>query len=620
MNVASVLRGWGTALRQRFRTWAHLPRLLRSLWKASPALAALIVVLRLLRAVQPPLVLFIGKLIIDEIVLQTATPAPGPEISDWLDSGRLNAIAGLLLIEFFLVATANVLTRAGTFVERVLTELHDNALGVQLIEQVASLDLRDIEASAAQDKLQRARAQRFIGNPLLGAVLAQAQDFVTLALLVVGLMSYAPLLVVLLLLAILPTLAAETHFNAKGYGLNVAVTPERRQMEYIQYVGSAAEFAKEMKLFGLGGYLAGRFSELAAKVHRGNRDLAARRALWGSLFGAVASLAYYAAYAVVAWRTLSGAFSIGDLTFLAGSLLRLSGLFERLILGLTQIASQAQYLDDFFSFMDMRSSMPVPTQPRAFPTPLRGGIVFDKVGFRYPGKDNWALRDLNFTLPAGETLALVGENGAGKTTIVKLLTRLYDPDEGRILVDGIDLREIAVDDLRHHVGAIFQDFVRYHMTVGENVGIGRVASVEDRPRIIDAAQKSLAPALIEKLPDGYDQMLGRTFARGHDLSGGEWQKIAIARAYFRDASILILDEPTAALDARAEAAIFERFRDLSRTKTSLLISHRFATVRMADRILVLENGAILKCGSHSELVALGGRYAELFELQAAGFQ
>ncbi len=620
MTTASFTAGLGPALRQRFRTLALLPRLLHSFWQTSPALSATIIALRLLRAAQPPLVLYIGKLIVDEIILQTASPAPGPTLADWVYSGRLSTVAGWLLLEFLLVATANALARIGAFVERVLTERHDNALGVALIKKVASLDLRDIEASAAQDRLQRARTQRFMGNQLLTSLLSQAQDFVTLILFVVGLFSYAPLLIILLLLALLPTLAGEAHFNAKGYGLNVSVTPERRQMEYIQIVGSAAESAKEMKLFGLGAYLADRFAELADKVHRGNRDLAARRTLWGSLFGAIASLAYYAAYAVIAWRALKGELGIGDLTFLAGSLLRLNGLFERLILGLTQIASQTQYLNDFFSFMDLRSSMAAPLNPRPFPAPLRQSIVFDKVGFRYPGKDAWVLRDLSFTIPAGETLALVGENGAGKTTIIKLLTRLYEPDEGRILVDGIDLRDIDIADLQHQVGAIFQDFVRYNMTAAENIGVGRVAGLGDRPRVIEAARKSLAHPLIETLPEGYEQMLGRVFARGLDLSGGEWQKIAIARAYFRDAAILILDEPTAALDARAEAEIFERFRNLSEAKTALLISHRFATVRMADRILVLENGAILESGNHDELIALRGRYAELFALQAAAFQ
>jgi ATP-binding cassette subfamily B protein len=609
----------GASFALRFKTLAHLPRLLRSLWKTRPALAAVVVLLRLLRAAQPPLVLYVGKLIIDEVILQAGMPAPGPDLGDWLASGRLNMLLLWLSLELLLMVGANVLTRLGALVEGMLGELHGTALSIQIIEHAADLDLRDIETSETQDKLQRARIQTAMGGNLLGTVLNQAQDAVTLALFLAGLIMYVPLLILLLLVALLPTLFGEAHFNEKSYALSRELTRERRYMEYVRSAGSIAEAAKEVKLFGLGSLLAQRFSVAAARMFRANRDLAAKRAIWSSLFGAIASLAYYSAYAVVAWRTVRGEFSIGELTFLSGSLLRLNGLFERLVLGLTSLASQAQFLDDFFSFMDMRSAMPRPADPRAFPAPLRQGIVFENVGFRYPGKEGWALRHLSFALPAGETLALVGENGAGKTTIVKLLTRLYDPDEGRILIDGIDLREIDLAELREHVGAIFQDFVRYQVTAGENIGIGRIAEMEDQPRIRDAAQKSLADPLIEKLPGGYDQMLGRIFAKGLDLSGGEWQKIAIARAYFRDADILILDEPTAALDARAEAEIFERFRALSRSKTALLISHRFSTVRIADRILVLENGAILERGSHDELMALGGRYAELFSLQAAGF-
>ncbi|PZU84055.1 MAG: ABC transporter ATP-binding protein [Chelatococcus sp.] len=606
--------------RQRFATLAHLPRLLRSLWRASPPLAATVLLLRLLRAVQPALVLFIGKLIVDEIVLQSRTVAPGPALSDWLASGRLSALAGWIALEGVLMVGANLLQRAGTLAEALLSERHGNLLGVQLIEQAARLDLKEIEASQAQDKLLRARIQTMNGNPLMGAVLSQVQNIVTLASFLLGLTFYVPALVCLVVVALLPALLCELHFNEKTYEWNVAVTPERRQMEYIRHIGSAADSAKEVKLFGLGGFLSARFAALAGSLFRSHRSLAIRRAAWSSLFGAIGSLAYYGAYAVVAFSAVRGEVGLGELIFVTGSLLRLNALFEGVIMGLAQIASQAQYLDDFFSFMDLRSSMPAPDKPLAFPAPLRQGVVFDNVGFRYPGKSEWAFRHLSFTLPAGETLALVGENGAGKTTIVKLLTRLYDPDEGRILVDGVDLRDIDLEELRNHVGAIFQDFMRYNVTARENIGIGRIAGIDDLPRIVDAAAKSLADPLIAKLPQGYDQMLGRTFAQGLDLSGGEWQKVAIARAYFRDAEILVLDEPTAALDARAEAEIFERFRNLSAAKTALLISHRFSTVRMADRILVLEGGVILESGSHAELIALGGRYAELFDLQAAGFQ
>ncbi|UZF91782.1 ABC transporter ATP-binding protein [Bosea sp. NBC_00550] len=609
-----------TTLLQRFTTLARLPRLLRSLWTASPVLVSAAIVLRLLRAVQPPLVLFVGKLIVDEVVLQAGMPSPGPALADWLASGRLSALAEWLALECVLMVGANILQRLSTLTEGLLSERHANRLGIDLIEHAARLDLMDIESSQAQDKLLRARIQTMSGGGLLSLMMGQVQSVVTLIAFLAGLIFYAPVLVCLLMLALLPTLLSEAYFNEKTYDWSVATTPERRQMEYVRHVGSVADLAKEVKLFGLGGFLADRFGALAERLFVARRRLAISRAVWGSLFGAVGSLAYYAAYAVLAWRAVRSEISLGDLIFLSGSLLRLNGLFEGLILGLTQIASQAQYLNDYFSFMDLRSSMPNAARPRAFPSPLRQGIVFEDVGFRYPGKDGWAVRHLSFVLSPGETLALVGENGAGKTTIVKLLTRLYDPVEGRILVDGIDLREIDLDELRSHVGAIFQDFARYNITAAENIGIGRVAAIDDRPRIVEAARKSLADPLMGKLPMGYDQMLGRSFAQGIDLSGGEWQKIAIARAYFRDADILILDEPTAALDARAEVEIFERFRNLSRSTTALLISHRFSTVRMADRIIVLENGAILESGDHAALMALGGRYAELFSLQAAGFQ
>lgn len=609
-----------TGLRRRLTGWVNVPRLLRSLWRTGPKLASAIALVRLLRALQPPAMLFVGKLIIDEIVLQTQSPSPGPNLSDWIDSGRASALAGWIFLEFLLVAGGNALNRLGALAESLLSERHGHALGIELVGQAARLDLKDIESSAAQDKLQRANAATMLGNQLLATLLNQMQSAVTLLALLGGLVAFAPWLVLLLLVALLPTFLVEAYFNARQYEAAMALSPERRRLNYFQQVGTAASAAKEVKLFDLGKYVAERLAEVAERIMTAHQRIATHRALWSSISGAVGSLAYYGAYAVIAWRALTGTISIGDLTFLAGSLMRLNGLFEGLVLGLAQIASQTQYLNDFYAFMDMRSALVPPASPRPFPAPLRAGVVFENVGFRYPGTERWALRNLSFSLPAGETLALVGENGAGKTTIVKLLTRLYEPDEGRILVDGIDLREIDLAELRQHVGAIFQDFVRYNLTASDNIGIGRVADIADRPGIVAAAQKSQADSVISGLPGGYDQMLGLSFMSGLDLSGGQWQKLAISRAYFRDAGILILDEPTAALDARAEAEIFERFRHLSENTTTLLISHRFSTVRMADRILVLEDGQILESGSHAELMARAGRYAELFELQAAGYQ
>jgi ATP-binding cassette subfamily B protein len=448
----------------------------------------------------------------------------------------------------------------------------------------------------------------------------QAQDIITVVSFAVGLIAYAPWLIVLLFFALVPAFLGEAHFNAQSYSLNYAWTSERRVLDYVRLTGASVETAKEVKIFGLNGFLIDRYRELSQGFYSANRALAKRRALWGSLFAALGTIGYYAAYALIAWRTVRGDFSIGDLTFLSGSFRRLRNLLENLLIGFSQLAGQALYLDDLYSFFDTQPEITSPANALPFPQPVREGFVFENVGFRYPGAERWAVRELSFTLRAGEVLALVGENGAGKTTLVKLLARLYEPDEGRILLDGRDLREYDLAELRSRVGVIFQDFVRYAFTAATNVAVGRIEARDDRARIERAAEQSLADAVIRKLPHGYDQIMGKRFRDGVDLSGGEWQKIAIARAYMRDAEVLILDEPTAALDARSEFQVFERFKELSAGKTAVLISHRFSTVRMADRILVLEGGRMEEAGTHDELLAAGKRYAELFELQAAGYR
>jgi ATP-binding cassette subfamily B protein len=345
-----------------------------------------------------------------------------------------------------------------------------------------------------------------------------------------------------------------------------------------------------------------------------------RRAGWGGLFTATGTVGYYLAYAYITWRTLTGEFSVGDLTFLAGSFRRLRTLLEGLLTSFSSTASQALYLNDLFSFFEVKPEILSPANPRSFPNPIERGFEFEDVGFRYPGSERWAVRHLSFTLHAGEVLALVGENGAGKTTLVKLLTRLYDPVEGRILLDGHDLREYGLEALRGSMGVIFQDFVRYNLSAGDNIAVGKIDARSDRARIERAAKRSQADEVIAKLPGGYQQMIGKRFKDGVELSGGEWQKIAISRAYMREAAVLILDEPTAALDARSEFEVFQRFKELSSGKTAILISHRFSSVRMADRILVLAEGHIEAAGTHDELLAQSGRYSELFELQAAGYR
>jgi ATP-binding cassette subfamily B protein len=608
------------SLRERIGALRHLASLFRLVWQASPGLTIASLGLRLIRSALPILALYVGKLIIDEVVAQVQLPSPGENPLDWIGSGRLDALGGLLLLELVLAVTADLLGRVSSLVDGLLSERYSNFASVRLMEHATTLDLEQFESSDQQDRLERARRQVTGRTTLLTQVFGQAQDVLTVLSLAAGLFVYAPWLIVLIIVALLPAFAGEVHFNAQGYRLNYFRTPERRQLDYIRYLGSSVETAKEVKLFGLNAFLVDRFKIFADRTYADNRRLAIRRAAWGTLFATLASCAYYLAYALIVWRTIQGGFSIGDLTFLSGSFLRLRGLLEGLLLGFSQIAGQALYLEDLFSFFAVRPSIASPPDPRPFPQPLRSGIVFENVGFRYPDSSRWAVRYLSLTLRAGEVVALVGENGAGKTTIVKLLARLYDPTEGRILLDGYDLREYDLTDLRRHLGVIFQDFVRFHFTAGENIGAGQIEAADDRSRIHQAAQRSLADRIIQRLPQGYDQPLGKRFREGADLSGGEWQKIAIARAYMRDADVLILDEPTAALDARSEYEVFQRFRDLSLGKTAILISHRFSTVRMADRILVLEDGHVVESGSHEELVTSGRRYAELFELQASGYR
>ncbi len=599
------------SISERLGALRTLPPFTAMIWRTSPALTLATACLRLVRAVLPIATLFVGKLIIDEVVRRSRLPAPAGDL--W----RLGLLLGA---ELLLALLADALGRAVALLDQLLSDRFSDETSLRLMQHAATLDLRDFEDSETQDKLDRARRQASGRSGLVSLLLGQAQDLVTLAGFAAGIAAYAPWLILLLAVALVPAFAGEVRFNRLAYAIDVKRTKDRRELDYLRQTGASTYTAKEVKLFGLHGFLIGRYRELAVSMQQENAAFAWRRAASGALLAAFGTLGYYTAYAYLAWRAVAGGLTVGDLTFLAASFQRLRGLLAGVLAGVSSLASQALYLQDLFSFLDLRAAIVSPPGGLAFPATLAAGIEFQDVGFRYPDAPAWAMRHLSFRLEAGRVLALVGENGAGKTTLVKLLTRLYDPDEGRILVDGQDLRAYDLDSLRAGIGVIFQDFVRYDLSASDNIAVGRIGQRADRERIEQAAASGRADEVIGRLPSGYDQMVGRRFRGGVELSGGEWQKVALARAYMRDAAVLILDEPTAALDARAEYEVFQRFKALSAGRTAVLISHRFSSVRMADQILVVAGGRVEASGTHAELVAQGGRYAELFALQAAGYR
>jgi len=596
-------------LRERIRSLRLLPPFLRLVWDTHPPAAAGILVLRLLQAFGPVALLWVAKIIVDTVIANLGSADP-----DW------TRLIQLVALELGIALVLDALQRGSSLLESMLGDLFSNRMSVRLMEHAATLDLEHFEDPEFYDHLERARRQTVGRLALISLLLSMGQSLLTLLSLTAAIVAFNPWLLLLLAVAVVPSFLGETHYAGLSYSLLYQWTPERRQLDYLRYVASSDATAKEVKLFGLSDHLIERYATLADAFYRANRALALRRAAVGAALVAFSTIVYYGAYGFMIWQTVAGAITVGSLTFLAGSFQRSRDLIQRILLGFADIFEQSLFIRDLFTFLRMRPKLAARPDVHPVPRPIRRGFVFEDVGFRYPGSERWVLRHVDFTLEPGERLALVGENGAGKTTLVKLLARLYDPSEGRVLLDGVDLRDYDPADLRRAIGVIFQDFVRYDMIARENIAVGRIEALDDSARIRDSAGKSLADAVIARLPGGYDQMLGRRFDGGANLSGGEWQKIALARAYMRDAEVLILDEPTAALDARAEFEVFQRFSELTAGRMAVLISHRFSTVRMADRILVLGNGTVLEYGSHDELLRQGGTYAELFTLQAAGYR
>jgi ATP-binding cassette subfamily B protein len=602
-------RNFTRAWQERLSALRNVPAVLRIVWESGRTVVTLGLLFRIVISFLPIALLWVTKLIIDGIVRAVTTHQPVPRHLWWL-----------VAAEFALALFSSILSRTIDYLDQLLANKYTYHVSVMVMQHAAELDLIAYEDPVYYDRLERARVQATDRLGMIQSIGRLVQQVITTVSLSVSIMLFSPWLLLLLVAGVVPAFLGESHFAFLGYAKNFRQTPIRRQLDYLRVLGGSKEAAKELKLFGLRQFLVDRFSRLSDQIYREDVSLARRRLIAGSVLSVIGTAGYYGAYVFVIWQTVIGKLTIGSLTFLSGAILQCSSNIQQIFSTLSGIADQALFLTDLIAFFEMRPT--IRSKPNALPAPrpIRRGFEFRNVSFSYPGSSRLILNGLDFHLSTNERVALIGENGQGKTTIVKLITRLYDPTEGQILLDGIDLREYNLEDLYREIGVIFQDFMRYEMTARENIAVGRIQEIKNTPLLRLSAEKSMADEVIVRLDRNYDQMLGRRFEGGVDLSGGEWQKVALARAYLRDAQVLILDEPTAALDARSEFEVFQRFAELTAGKMALFISHRFSTVRMADRIVVLENGRIAEEGSHDELTSLGGRYAEMFELQAASYR
>ena len=593
---------------ERLRALRNVPPVLRILWESGPGVVTWGLVLRVLVAVLPFAIAKVAQYIVTDIadVLRGRPLASG----FW----------SLVIAEVSLNVALGLLLRAIDYTDSLLANRYTQYVSVRVMEQAARLDLTTYEDPKYYDRLERARVQATDRLAMIQQMGRLVQQVITTVTFSAALAWASPWLVLLLAAGVLPSFLGETHYAFLGYAKNFRQTPAKRQMDYLRQVAGSREGAKEVKLFGLHDFFMNRFKALAAQIYREDVKLSRSKLIVGGLLGVIGTLGYYGAYVYVIWRTLHGAYDIGYFTFLTAAIQQASSNLQQVFSTASGIADQALFLTDLLAFFEIEPAVRSKPDGLPFPGVVQFGFEFRDVSFAYPGTTRRVLKNFNLTLGRGQRIALIGENGEGKTTVVKLITRLYDPTEGQILLDGIDLREYSLEDLHKNIGVIFQDFVRFEMTARENIAIGRTEKEHSQADLEVAAQKSLADTVIQKLEGGYDQMLGRRFEGGVELSGGEWQKIALARAYLRDAQLLILDEPTAALDARSELEVFERFAELTEGKMALLISHRFSTVRMADRIVVLSGGHLIEEGSHDQLMARGGVYAGMFEMQAASYR
>ncbi|MGQ0506745.1 MAG: ABC transporter ATP-binding protein [Myxococcaceae bacterium] len=605
--------GKKAALRERAKqalsVFRQVPGTFKLVWEADPLATVVLAVLTAASALLPAAIAYVGKLIIDAVVSATR-------------EGQPDRVYRLVAVELGLMLASMVLGRGLGLLRELMRANLGNLVNVRILEKALALELRHFEDSELYDKMQNARREA-ASRPL--SLVLQAfsiiQNLITLGAYAALLVKLSPWSVLIIVAASIPAFIAEARLASDSFRLNSWRAPEGRKLNYLEWILTRDHHVKEVKLYDLGGLILGRYRALYAKFFSEDRQLAIRRLFWGLLLGVLSLGAFYGCYAWVAGRAARAEISLGDMTLYLAVFRQGQGAFQAILSSIGSMFEDSLFMSNLFLYFDIPTGGEAArvSPPKVAPTGAAQRLELRNVSFRYPGKTEWALRDVNLTLKPGEKLGLVGENGAGKSTLVKLILRLYDPTEGEVLYGGVDLRDMDPKELRSRIGAVYQDFVRYQFSAGENIGLGEVSRIDDRARIEVAATQGGAAPVIETLPEKYDTMLGGWFAKGRELSAGQWQKLAVSRAFMRDAEVLILDEPTASIDAEAEHELFERFRSLAADHTAIIISHRFSTVRMADRIAVLRNGRVEELGSHQELVAQQGRYAHLFSLQARGY-
>jgi ATP-binding cassette, subfamily B, bacterial len=582
-------------------------------WQAHRAATLTMAALTVVSALIPAAQAYVGKLIVDAVVAAVNSQPSADE--------ALRSVLPFLIAEFVLIMTSAAISQVRTLAEHILHARYNLEINSRIIRKALSLDLSHFENAEYYDKMTNARNEAdWRALRIVNGGFSLVENLITLLSYAVLLLRFNPWIALILFGATIPSFLAQSHFSELSFRLLSWRAPEARQMQYFEQLLTNDGTVKEVKLFGLGDALLKRYISLFWKFLREDQSIAQGRSFTAFGWGLLSTASYYLSYAWIVLQAVTRAITLGDMTLYLAVFRQSQGTFAGLFDGIRELYENALFMSNLFSFLELEPQMVHAANPKPVPVHIQRGIEFRDVGFQYAGAEAFAVRHVNFCIHPGEKLALVGANGAGKTTLIKLLTRLYDPTEGQILLDGVDLRDYNVDELRQRIGVIFQDYVRYQLTVSDNIGFGQIEAVEDRPRIVSASERSGAHPVVTKLVDGYETQLGRWFRKGRELSGGEWQKIALARAFMRDSEVLVLDEPTAALDAENEAAVFAKFRELTQGKMAVLISHRFSTVRMADRIAVVADGTISELGTHAELLALNGTYAHLFTLQAAGYR